>query len=66
VVVTHHLAVAVDLCKRAILLREGRKVEDLPMEELLRNRTLLVQFGFDPDFAQWLSGRSKTSERIGS
>jgi hypothetical protein len=57
--------VAVDLCKRAILLREGRKVEDLPMEELLRNRTLLVQFGFDPDFAQWMCERRKESGRIG-
>jgi len=66
VIVTHHLAVAVDLCKRAILLWEGIKVEDLPMEELLRNRTLLVQFGFDPDFAKWMCDRRKTSERIGS
>ena len=64
VIVTHHLAVAVDLCKRAILLWEGRKVEDLPMEELLRNRTLLVQFGFYPDFAQWMCDRRKNSERI--
>jgi cobalt/nickel transport system ATP-binding protein len=65
VIVTHHLAVAVDLCKRAVLLRGGRKVGDLPIEELLENRTLLVQFGFDPDFAQWMRDRRKNSERIG-
>lgn len=64
VIVTHHLAVAVDLCQRAILLREGRKVGDLPMGEFLRNRTLLLQFGFDPDFAQWMCERRKSSERI--
>jgi cobalt/nickel transport system ATP-binding protein len=64
VIVTHHLAVAVDLCKRAVLLWGGKKVEDLPMEALLRNQTLLVQFGFDPDFAQWMYDRRKISERI--
>ena len=60
VIVTHHLSVAVDLCERAILLWEGRKVEDLPMEELLRSRSLLVRFGFDPDLAQWMYDRNKT------
>jgi len=64
VIVTHHLAVAADLCKRAILLREGRKVEDLTMESLLRNGALLVESGFDPDFAQWVCERKKTSGRL--
>jgi cobalt/nickel transport system ATP-binding protein len=63
VIVTHHLAVAVDLCERAVLLWGGRKVGDLPIEQLLGNRALLVQFGFDPDFAQWMCARKKNSER---
>ena len=54
VIVTHHLPVAVDLCERAVLLQGGRKVEDLPTQNLLKNRSLLEQFGFDPDFAQWM------------
>jgi len=64
VIVTHYLPAAVDLCERAILLREGKKVEDLPMDELLKNRTLLVQFGFDPDYVQWMYERRKPSRRI--
>jgi cobalt/nickel transport system ATP-binding protein len=59
VIVTHHLEVAVDLCERAILLYGGRKIEDLPMRELLKNRALLERFGFDPDYAQWMSDRKK-------
>jgi cobalt/nickel transport system ATP-binding protein len=59
VIVTHHLPVAVDLCERAILLYGGRKIEDLPMRELLKNRALLEQFGFDADFAQWMYSRKK-------
>ena len=59
VIVTHHLPVAVDLCTRAVLLQGGRKVGDLTTEELLRNRDLLQQFGFDPDFAQWMLERRK-------
>jgi cobalt/nickel transport system ATP-binding protein len=59
VIVTHHLPVAVDLCERAVLLHGGRKVEDLPMEELLKNRDLLERFGFDADFAQWMYERRK-------
>ncbi len=31
-IVPAHLSVALDLCQRAILLFEGRKVEDLPMD----------------------------------
>lgn len=65
VIVTHYLPVAVDLCERAILLREGEKVEDLPMEALLKNRALLIQFGFDPDYVQWLYERRKNSGRRG-
>ena len=59
VIVTHHLPVAVDLCERAVLLQGGRKVEDLPTKELLRNPDLLERFGFDPDFAQWMYERRK-------
>jgi cobalt/nickel transport system ATP-binding protein len=58
VIITHHLPVAADLCERAILFREGRKVEDLPMHELLKNRHLLEQFGFDSDLAQWMYERN--------
>lgn len=65
VIVTHHLPVAMHLCGRAVLLRGGRKVEDLPMEALMKNGALLGQFGFDPDFAQWMYERRKTSGGIG-
>lgn len=58
VIVTHHLAVAFDLCERAILLFEGRKIEDLSMGELLRDRTLLERIGFDADYARWMYERS--------
>ena len=58
VIVTHHLPVAVDLCERAILLSEGRKIEDLSMRELLSNRPLLERFGFDADYAQWIYERN--------
>lgn len=61
VIVTHHLPVAADLCERAVLLHRGRKVEDLPMEELLKNRDLLERFGFDADLAQWMVERRKRS-----
>jgi cobalt/nickel transport system ATP-binding protein len=59
IIVTHHLSVAVDLCERAVLLDEGRKIEDLSMRDLLRGRTLLARFGFDADYAQWMYSRSK-------
>jgi len=59
IIVTHHLPVAVDLCQRAILLQGGRKVEDLPMEELVKSRDLLERFGFDADFGQWIYERRK-------
>jgi cobalt/nickel transport system ATP-binding protein len=59
VIVTHHLSVVVDLSERAVLLRGGRKVEDLPVRELLKNRDLLEQFGFNSDFAQWMYERRK-------
>lgn len=58
VIVTHHLAVAVDLCERAVLLFEGRKVEDLSMGDLLRDRALLERLGFDADYARWMYERS--------
>jgi cobalt/nickel transport system ATP-binding protein len=63
VIVTHHLPVAVDLCERSVLLQGGRKVEDLPMADLLKNRDLLERFGFDPDFAQWMIERRKGLRR---
>jgi cobalt/nickel transport system ATP-binding protein len=58
VIVTHHLPVAIDLCERAVLLHGGRKLEDLPMQELLKDRDLLERFGFDADFAQWMYERN--------
>jgi cobalt/nickel transport system ATP-binding protein len=61
VIITHHLPVAIDLCERAILFRGGRKVEDLSMDELLKDHGLLEQFGFDADFAQWMYERRKKS-----
>jgi cobalt/nickel transport system ATP-binding protein len=60
VIVTHHLPVAVDLCERAVLLHEGRKIEDLSMGELLKDRTLLERFGFDADYAEWMYTRKKS------
>jgi cobalt/nickel transport system ATP-binding protein len=59
IIVTHHLAVAVDLCERAVLMSEGRKIGDLSMGELLRDRPLLERFGFDADYAQWMYSRRK-------
>jgi cobalt/nickel transport system ATP-binding protein len=58
VIVTHHLAVAFDLCERAVLLFEGRKIEDLSMGELLKDRALLERFGFDADYARWMYEKS--------
>jgi cobalt/nickel transport system ATP-binding protein len=58
IIVTHHLPVAVDLCERAILLYGGRKIGDLPMRELLKDRALLERFGFDADYAQWMYERN--------
>jgi hypothetical protein len=52
------LAVAFDLCERAILLFEGRKIEDLSMKDLLRDRALLGRIGFDADYARWMYERS--------
>jgi cobalt/nickel transport system ATP-binding protein len=59
IIVTHHLALAMDLCDRAIILQAGRKIEDLPMEKLLGSRDTLERFGFDADLAQWLYERKK-------
>ncbi len=59
IIVTHHLSVVLDLCERAVLLRGGRKTQDLPIHELLKNRDLLEQFGFDADFAQWMYERKR-------
>jgi len=56
-IVTHHLPVAVDLCERAVLLQGGRKMEDLPMGDLLKDRGLLERSGFDADYAQWMYER---------
>lgn len=61
VIVTHHLPVAVELCERAVLLQGGTKIEDLPIQKLLKSRELLERFGFDADLAQWMYER-----RIGS
>jgi cobalt/nickel transport system ATP-binding protein len=63
VIVTHHLPVAMDLCERAVLLYGGKKVDDLSMEELLKNRGVLERFGFDADFAQWIYERNVKFQR---
>ena len=63
VIVTHHLPVVVDLCKRAILLKGGEMIEDLPTETLLGRRDILERFGFDPDFARWLHDRMRGSRK---
>ena len=64
IIVTHHLALAMDLCDRAIFLQAGRKIEDLPMEALLGSRDTLEQFGFDADLAQWLCERRKKGKGL--
>jgi cobalt/nickel transport system ATP-binding protein len=66
VIVTHHLPVAVDLCERAILLYGGRKIEDLPMRDLFKNRDLLERVGFDADYAQWIYERHIKFQNSGS
>jgi cobalt/nickel transport system ATP-binding protein len=63
VIITHHLPLAMDLCSRAVFLRAGRKVEDLPMERLLENRDLLERFGFDADFIRWISERRRAVKK---
>ncbi len=63
VIITHHLPLAMDLCSRAVFLRAGRKVEDLPMERLLETRDLLERFGFDADFIRWISERRRAVKR---
>ena len=66
VIVTHHLPLVMDLCERVVLLQEGRKVEDLATESLIRRRDLLERFGFDPDLAQWTYERLMRSRATGS
>lgn len=61
IIVTHHLALVSHLCERSVLMREGMKIGDLPTRELLENRDLLEQLGFDLDFARWMAGRMKGS-----
>ena len=65
IIITHHLALAMELCDRAIFLREGKKIEDLPMGRLLENRDLLERFGFDADLAQWIYDRKKRTKNTG-
>ena len=65
-IVTHHLPVVAALCTRAILLRGGELVGDLPTEEFLKRPDLLEGFGFDPEFARWLLGRMKRAGGAGS
>jgi cobalt/nickel transport system ATP-binding protein len=66
VIVTHHLGVAVDLCERAVFLQGGRKVEDLAIEDLIKNRSLLERFGFDADLEQWMFERKRGLRRARS
>ena len=61
IIVTHHISLVIDLCDRAVLMRGGKKIEDLPTRDLLQDRVLLERFGFDPDFAQWRAERKKSS-----
>jgi cobalt/nickel transport system ATP-binding protein len=63
VIVTHNLWLAMDLCRRAVFLEKGTKVEDLPMHELLKDRGLLERFGFDADLAQWMYDRRRPGSR---
>jgi ABC-type glutathione transport system ATPase component len=39
VIITHHLALAMDLCDRAIFLQAGRKVETFPCKDCWRTGT---------------------------
>jgi len=64
VIVTHHLPLAMDLCTRAVFLERGRKLEDLPMHGLLKDRGLLERFGFDADLALWLYERKKDQKEL--
>jgi cobalt/nickel transport system ATP-binding protein len=62
VIVTHHLPLVLELCGRAVLLEEGRKIGDLPTDTLVKDRDLLERFGFDAELAQWWYERMKRSE----
>ena len=64
VIVTHHLPLVMELCGRVVLMDEGRKIEDVRLEELMGNRDLLDHFGFDADLAQWMYERVKASRVI--
>jgi cobalt/nickel transport system ATP-binding protein len=66
IIVTHHLPVAFDLCERAVLLCEGKKIGDLSMGELLRDQALLERFGFDADYARWMYERNAKFPRSSS
>jgi cobalt/nickel transport system ATP-binding protein len=59
IIITHHLTLAMELCNRAVFLRGGRKIEDLPMGGLLENRDLLERFGFVADLARWIYERKR-------
>jgi cobalt transport protein ATP-binding subunit len=63
VIITHHLPLAMDLCRRAVFLQAGKKVEDLPMEKLMESRDLLDHFGFDVEYIQWISERRRAVKR---
>jgi len=61
VIVTHHLPLVLELCERAVLLEEGKKIGDLSTDALVKERDLLERFGFDAELAQWWYGRMKQS-----
>ena len=61
VIVTHHLPLVMELCERAVLMDDGRKIEDVSLEGLIGNRSLLEDFGFDADLVQWMYERLKAS-----
>jgi cobalt/nickel transport system ATP-binding protein len=48
IIATHDLDLALDVCRRAIVLRDGRVAADGPIEVLLGDRTLLEECRLEP------------------
>ena len=47
VIVTHDLLFVFDLCKRGILINNGKIVADVPMEELIKDKAVLKENGIE-------------------
>ncbi len=47
IIASHDLDLILDVCKRCIIIREGRVVADGPAEEILLNKTLLEENGLE-------------------